>query len=74
MTDQEQTTPLVHEMEELSASQKKHNDTHNSSINKQDVAIDNFISNISNTDSKIRKELRGSRYSYFAGEHGLTVR
>ena len=46
-----------------------------SSINKKAQEIDQFMSGVSSSDSKIDRQMlrKSSRYSIMAGEHGLTV-
>ena len=66
-------------IENLDKSGRSHgnpnNETHGSSINMQDNSeIDQFVQNVSQTDTMIRKDImKSSRYSYMAGDHGLTV-
>ena len=65
----------VEDVDDCDMSIEEKNHLGDSSINKEgDVAIDNFMSTLSDKDSKVRKDmLRSSRYSMMAGEHGLTV-
>ena len=51
-------------------------DESSNSVNRQDIAIDQFLdeNTQSNIDSQIRKDMmKTSRYSYIGGAHGLTT-
>ena len=51
-------------------------DESSNSVNRQDIAIDQFLdeNTQSNIDSQIRKDMmKTSRYSYMGGNHGLTT-
>lgn len=66
-------TPLV-EVEDVEIERKSTN--HNSSVQHHDEGfdgVDKFIGEHSVTDSAIRRDMKNSRYSYMAGEHGLTI-
>ena len=70
-------------VEKVDSSFKRDDNLYNSSVNKKnDMEVDKFIeannANIASaisggSGSKMHKELRNSRYSYMAGDHGLSI-